>query len=96
MFSLLAFKTKAAALGAFALIAISFFVRLKIVSSQRDKARSLALELKRRNNSIVEQKKLKRKEEKKLLKELKKINEELEKEGEDFDGLDNFNAPNDF
>ena len=96
MFSLLGMKAKFAAFGAALLVVLGFFVRLKLVTRQRDKATAVAETLKSRNKVIVEQKKIKREEEVKLLEELTSINKELKKEGEEFDGLDNFNDPNDY
>ncbi len=96
MFSLVGMQAKMAAFGAALLVVLGFFVRLKLVTSQRDKAVATASVLKSRNKVIVEQKKIKREEEVTLLKELTSIKEELEKDDEEFQGLDNFNKPNDF
>lgn len=96
MFSLLGFKAKAAAFGAAALTILAFVVRLKFVTMQRDEATKVAETLKHRNKVIVDQRKIKREEEKQLLGELSKIKEEIEKPDEEFEGLENFNEPNDF
>lgn len=96
MFSLVGIQAKLAALGAALLVVLSFFVRLKIVTSQRDRATKVAAVLKSRNNVIVEQRKIKREEEATLLKELASIEEELKKPEEEFKGVENFNDPNDF
>ncbi len=96
MFSLVGIQAKAAAFGAALLVILSFVVRLRIVTRQRDKATAVASVLKARNKVVVEQKKIKREEEVKLVNQLTSIEETLAKEGEDFEGMDNFNDPNKF
>lgn len=96
MFSLVGLQAKAAALGAFALVAIGFFVRLRVVTRQRDKATAVASVLKTRNKVVVEQKRIKREEEKRIIDDLVEIEVELAKSDEEFEGLENFNEPNKF
>ena len=96
MFSLVGLQAKLAALGAALLVVLGFFVRLKMVTRQRDKATTVAETLKARVHVQRTKEKIKREEEATLLKEIASIEEELKKSDEEFKGVENFNDPNDF
>ena len=92
---LVGLQAKAIALGAIALAVLGFFVRLKVVTAQRDKAKAKAAVLQTRATVASKQKKRKREEEKQLLKELASIEEEIKKD-DDFEGVEGFNDANDY
>jgi hypothetical protein len=93
---LVGLQAKAAAIGAAVLVVLGFLLRLKMVTHQRDKAKVVAETLKARHHVAVVQKKIKREEEKKLLKELSSIEKEIEKDDDEFQGVDNLTNSNDF
>jgi len=94
MFSFAGLQAKAMALGAIALAVLGFFVRLKVVTAQRDRAQEKAAVLASRATVASKQKKRKREEEKQLHQELSSIEKELKKDS--FDGVDGFNDANDY
>jgi len=74
--------------------AIAFFVRFQAVKNQRDRAREQRDVLKVRHTVIKEQRKIKRKEEKRLVEDKASIEKELNKE--EFEGIDNLTDSNDY
>lgn len=89
-------QAKLAAAGAIALAVLAVFVRLKVVTHQRDKAVVVAETLKARVHVQKVQKKIAKKEKEKLVSRRADIIKEIKKKDEDFTGLDNLNNPNDF
>lgn len=96
MFSLVGLQAKAAALGAAVLVVLGFFIRLKIVTAQRDKAKVVVKTLKARHHVQKVQQKIKREEEKKLVSRKADIIKQLEKPDEEFNGVDNLTNSNDY
>ena len=85
---LLGLKAKLAGLGALLLVVLGFFVRLKIVTAQRDSAVINAEVLKRRVIQHKQSQKIIRDEAVKLHSRTASIAKEIEKEDEDFEGID--------
>ena len=98
---LVGLQAKAMAIGAVVLAVLAFFLRLKVVTAQRDKAKAVAGTLKVQAQREKKIKKKKREEDVRLLKELTSIEEEIKDAdlpGDDdgFDGVDGFNDANDY
>ena len=89
-------QAKLMALGAAVLAFLALMTRLKIVKNQRDKAKEQTEVLKARQHVIKTQRLIKRKEQERLVSRRADLKKELDKEGEDFEGVDNFNDPNRF
>ncbi len=89
-------QAKLMALGAAVLAFLALMTRLKIVKNQRDKAKEQTEVLKARQHVIKTQRIIKRKEQERLVSRRADLKKELDKEGEDFEGVDNFNDPNKF
>ena len=89
-------QAKLMALGAAVLAFLALMTRLKIVKNQRDKAKEQTEVLKARQHVIKTQRLIKRKEQVKLVSRRADLKKELEKNKEDFEGVDNFNDPNKF
>jgi len=93
-------QAKAMAIGAVVLTVLAFFVRLKVVTAQRDKAKAVAGTLKVQAKREKKIKKKKREEDVRLLKELTSIEEEIKKDGDlpgdgsGFGGVEGFNDAN--
>ena len=93
---LVGLQAKAIALGAIALAVLGFFVRLKVVTAQRDKAKQKAAVLQARATVASKQKKKKREEDVRLLGELTSLEEEIKKDDTGFHGVEGFNDANKF
>jgi C4-dicarboxylate-specific signal transduction histidine kinase len=93
---LLGLRAKLAALGAALLAVLFFFLRMQSLKNQRDRAREERDVLKARSHVARVQKKIKREEEKRLVSRKADLVKELEKEGDDFKGVDNLTDSNDF
>lgn len=96
MVSWLTIQAKLYAAGAIALAVLGFFVRLKVVTAQRDRAVVVADTMKARVHVQQTQKKIAREEKKRLVSRRADIIREIQKDEENFKGLDNLNKPNDF
>jgi len=90
----LGLKARLYAFGAALLAAITVVLRLQALERQRDLARTEADTLRVRHSVIQEQKKIKRKEEKRLVSHKAELIKDLKKE--DFDGIDNLTDSNDY
>jgi hypothetical protein len=81
-------------IGAALLAALAFFA--KTFKTQRDNAREKVDILKTSAHAERVKKEVIKEEEKKIVSRRADLIKELEKEGEDFKGLDNLNNPNDY
>lgn len=91
---MLGLKAKLYAVGAAALSVLFLFLRIEALKHKNKKLKNTAETLKARQHVQATQKKIKRKEEKKLHSRRVEILEELEKEREEFEGLDNLSNAN--
>ena len=89
-------QAKLMAFGAAVLALLAMVLRMKVLKEQRDRAENQRDVLKARSHVIKTQRVIKRKEKEKLVSRRVELKKELDKEGEDFEGVDNFSEPNDF
>jgi len=82
--------------GAIALAMLGFFVKLKVVTAQRDKARESADVLKAQVHQNRVQAKIKKEHRAKVVSHKAELLKELNKNDEEFEGLKNLKEPNDF
>ena len=89
-------QAKLMAFGAGVLAILAMVLRMKVLKEQRDRAEQQRDVLKARSQVQKTLRVIKRKEQKKLVSRRADLAKELEKKGEDFEGVDNFNKPNQF
>lgn len=89
-------QAKLYSIGAALLAGLAFFVRFQAVKNQRDKAVMERDVLKARSHVAIQQKKIKRKEEERLVSHSADIVKELNKKKEEWKGIDNLKDPNDY
>jgi len=89
-------QAKLMAFGAAVLGVLTLLLRMKVLKKQRNKARKQTDVLKARHQVIKQKRVIKRKEQERLVSRRADLKKELDKEGEDFKGVDNFSDPNDF
>ena len=82
--------------GAAILIVLAAIGRMQMLKNARDNARKERDTLKARVHVNKVNKMIKKEEKKELFSRREELKKELSKEGKDFEGVDNFNDPNDF
>lgn len=88
--------SKLYAIGAVVLIVLAAVGRMQMLKNARDNARLERDTLKARVHVIKVNKMIKKEEKKELFSRREELKKELSKEKKDFEGVDNFNKPNDF
>ncbi len=89
-------QAKLYAFGAAVLGVLFLMLRIEALKNKNERLTTVAETLKARQHVEKQQKKIKREEEKKLVSRKAELIKELEKEGDEFKGVDNLTNSNDF
>jgi uncharacterized protein (DUF3084 family) len=93
---LIKLRSKAAILGAGLLAILAFFLRLNFLKNARDRAEIESDTLRATVHAERTRKKIIKEEEKERVSRRDTIKKELEKKGEEFEGVDNLTNSNDY